>query len=186
MTLPELVETSRLTLRRYRVDDAPALGAAIAASVDHLRPWMAWIEFEPVALREREQLIERWDREWRAGGDAVIGVWMDGDLVGSSGLHRRHGPGTLDIGYWVHADHVRTGIAREITVGLTNAAFGVAGIDEVYVQTDEANVASAAVPAALGFRRAEVIEREPQAPGESGRLIEWITTPDTWNPPRGD
>jgi ribosomal-protein-serine acetyltransferase len=178
--LPERVDTPRLVLRRWRHDEAAALSAGVTASLDQLRPWMPWAKFEPLTPAERVDLIEGWTRGWEQSRDVVFGVYLDGEVVGVSGLHRRSGPGTLDIGYWIHVDHVRHGYATELTAALTTAAFEVDGIEVVHVQTDEANEASAAVPAKLGFSRAQIIEREPEAPAESGRLIDWTMTPDIW------
>lgn len=179
--LPELIETNRLTLRRWRTEDAPLLSQAIAASIEHLRPWMAWIKSEPAELGDRTRLIEQWTTEWEQGGDVVYGVRLGDEVVGGAGLHRRSGPGTLDVGYWVHVDHVRQGIATEITAGLTSAALAIDGIDVVHVQTDDANAASAAVPASLGFVLSSIIDRDPEAPAESGRLIDWTMTADVWD-----
>ncbi len=76
---------------------------------------------------------------------------------------------------------MRQGFATEITSGLTIAAFAIDGIDVVRLQVDEANKASAAVPAKLGFSPGAVIERDSEAPAESGRLIDWTMTRDAWN-----
>ena len=178
--LPRQVTSRRLTLRRWRHDEAGALSACVAASIDHLRPWMPWARFEPLTLAERVQLIEGWTRDWEEGGDVAFGVFLDGEIIGCAGLHRRSGPGTLDIGYWIHVDHVRHGYATELTAALTTTAFGIDGIQVVHVQTDEANEASASVPAKLGFRRSATIDRAPEAPAESGRLIDWTMTPAVW------
>ena len=178
--LPERVEAPRLVLRRWSHDEAPLLSTAVAESIDHLRPWMPWITFEPLTREERVQLIEGWTRDWEDGGDVVFGVFFDGAVVGGAGLHRRSGPGTLDVGYWIHVDHTRLGFATELTAALTSTALTLDDIDVVHVQTDEANEASAAVPAKLGFTRERVVEREPEAPAESGRLIDWTMTAPTW------
>ena len=178
--LPRRVETPRLELRCWGHDEAASASAAISASIEHLRPWMPWIKFEPLTLAERVQLIEGWTRTWEDGGDVIYGVFLDGEVIGGAGLHRRSGPGTLDIGYWIHVDHLRRGYATELTTALTTIALDIDGIDVVHVQTDEANEASAAVPAKLGFSRARTIDREPEAPAECGRLIDWTMTADTW------
>lgn len=179
--LPARVDAPRLTLRRWQHADAGALSAGVTASLEHLRPWMPWIKFEPLTLAERVQLIEGWTRDWEEGGDVVFGVFLDGEVIGAAGLHRRSGPGTLDIGYWVHVDHLRRGYATELTAALTTAAFGIDGITVVHVQTDEANEPSASVPAKLGFTRSQIIECDPEAPGESGRHIDWTMTPEVWS-----
>lgn len=159
------------------------LSKAVAASVDHLRPWMPWVKLEPLTLAERVSLIEGWTREWEEGGDVFFGVFLDGEVIGGAGLHHRVGPGAVEIGYWVHADHVRRGYATEFTAALTTAAFEQPGVERVHIHTDEANEASGGVPAKLGFHRERVDLREPQTPAESGRLVIWITTREAWGRP---
>ena len=178
--LPGRVVTPRLVLRRWQHDEGTIASAAITSSLEHLRPWMPWIKSEPLTPAERVQLIEDWTRQWEDGGDVTYGVFLDGEVVGGAGLHHRQGPASLDIGYWIHVDHVRKGFATELTAALTSTAFDIDGIEVVHVQTDEANEASAAVPAKLGFTRAQVITREPEAPAESGRLIDWTVTANAW------
>ena len=89
-------------LRHWRVEDAGAQARAIEESLEHLRPWMPWIADEPKPLAEREAMLREWEAERLAGTDEFIAVWLDGELVGSSGLHRRIGPGGVEIGYWIH------------------------------------------------------------------------------------
>ena len=85
--LPSQVVTPRLLLRLWRPEDVPGLGAAIEASIEHLRPWMAWIRHEPLSDDERTQLINSGNEEWRNGGEANYGVFHDGVVVGGCGLH---------------------------------------------------------------------------------------------------
>src|ERR1700728_624807 len=85
----EIAGADGLLARRWRVDDAEALSAAIAESIDHLRPWMPWIADEPAALDHRRALILDWERQWQAGGDLALGVFLNGAVIGGCGLHRR-------------------------------------------------------------------------------------------------
>ncbi|MGZ4677685.1 MAG: GNAT family N-acetyltransferase [Acidimicrobiia bacterium] len=168
MRLPGHVLTERMVLRRWAQADEPALSAAIAASVEHLRPWMPWAAGEPVAPADRIRWIEQVDRDWEAGGDVVLGMLLaDGTVVGGTGLHRRAGPDTLEIGYWVHVDHVGQGLATEAAAGLTDAAFAIAGIEHVEIHHDRANLASRRVPEKLGYAMTGECEpTDPPAPGE--------------------
>ena len=110
--LPERIEgPDGLVLRRWVADDAEALGRAVAESAEHLRPWMAWIADEPMALDQRRALIGEWGRVWSAGGDVILGIFLDGEIVGGGGLHRRIAPDGLEIGYWIHSDFLRRGLA---------------------------------------------------------------------------
>lgn len=174
--LPDHIESERLVLRRWRHDEAPALQAAVAAAVEHLRPWMAWIAMEPLTLAERVTLIEGWTRAWEEGGDSLLGVFLDGEPIGNCGMHRRGPQHEVEIGYWIAPTHTRRGFATELTAALTDAAFDVEGVERVTVVTDEANTASAAVPERLGFTYERIDIREPQAPSETGRMIIWAKT----------
>ena len=178
--LPDSIDCPRLTLRRWRVSDAPALGAAIAASVDHLRPWMPWVAFEPLSEDDRRALIDGWEADWAAGGDAVYGAFLESVVVGGCGLHRRAGPDTLDLGYWIHVDHVRRGFASELATGLTAAAFDEPGIERVAIHHDRANVASRGVPERLGFACDGESPDEARAPAEVGIDVAWSIDRDEW------
>jgi RimJ/RimL family protein N-acetyltransferase len=178
--LPETVQAPRLTLRRWAAHDALLLATAITENLDHLRPWMPWISAEPQSLPNRVALITQWQQEWERGGDVVLGAFLDGVVVGSTGLHRRRGPGVLEIGYWVHADHVRNGYATEISQALTTASFTVDGIDRVEIHHDKANIASSGVPRRLGFTFADETAISVLAPGEIGIDCRWVMERQRW------
>lgn len=60
MSFPAVpIVTDRLVLRPWEDSDAEAMSAAITASIDHLRPWMSWIAFEPLDHRQRLEVIAR-------------------------------------------------------------------------------------------------------------------------------
>jgi ribosomal-protein-serine acetyltransferase len=174
------MHSPRLTLRRWAESDGPALSAAILDSLDHLRPWMPWVASEPVRADDRVNLINRWNAEWEQGGDLVVGIFMDGMVVGGSGLHRRRGPGVLEIGYWVHVDRLRVGVASEVSEMLTTASFTVPGIERVEIHYDKANVASAGVPRRLGFAFVDETPNVVLAPGEVGIDCRWLVTREDW------
>jgi len=178
--LPDRIETARLVLRQWREEDVPALNAAVTASVDHLRPWMPWIEGEPETVERRTERVVRWRTEWAAGGDSVLGVFLDGNPIGGTGMLRRVGEDGIEIGYWIHADHVNQGYATELSAALTDAAFRVAGIERVEIHHDKANIASGRIPEKLGFTLAEEKPREAQAPAEMGVELVWEMTRQSW------
>jgi ribosomal-protein-serine acetyltransferase len=174
-----------LVLRRWRPSDAEALTEAIVQSIDHLRPFMAWIAEEPLSPTRRRRMILEWERDFAAGGDAFIGVFRDGRVVGSCGLHRRIGPDGLEIGYWIHSDHTRQGLATQVATALTGAALALPGITHVEIHHDEANQASAGVSRKLGFELVAQVSRPTVAPAEVGVEWRWRMDAATWARLRG-
>ena len=103
-------------------------------------------------------------------------------IVGGTGLHRRRGPDTLEIGYWVHADHLGQGFATEAATALTTAAFAVPGIEHVEIHHDRANTASRGIPERLGYRMVAESPDAVTAPGEEGVDCCWRTDRRGWPP----
>lgn len=179
--LPERVETpDGLVVRRWLAEDAEVLGRAIAQSAEHLRPWMAWIADEPLPIELRRERIAEWEGTWAQGGDVILGVFADGQVAGGCGLHRRIGPGGLEIGYWIHVDFLRRGLATRAVRVLTHAAFEVPGITAVEIHHDRANQASAGVPRKLGFEWLGESPDAPEAPGEEGLEWRWRMEKGAW------
>lgn len=179
--LPERIAgPDGLLLRQWQTDDAEALGRAVAESVEHLRPWMAWAAEEPMSLERRRTMIEEWRRDWSRGGDVVLGMFLDGEIVGGCGLHRRIGANGLEIGYWVHPSHLRRGLATRAAGLLSTAAFTLPGITHVEIHHDKANRASGAVPRKLGFQWLGEAPDEPAAPADVGIEWRWRMDRATW------
>ncbi|MDH3753428.1 MAG: GNAT family N-acetyltransferase [Acidimicrobiia bacterium] len=172
--LPEHIAGTRLVIRRWRVEDAEPLSRLIEASLTHLRPWMAWAAEEPMPIEQRRRLIEHWDRYWETGDGVVYGIFERAAPVGGCGLHRRIGPGGLDLGYWIGADHTGRGLATETARQLTTAAFETDDIDHVEINHERSNTASAAVARRLGYAG---IRREPD---DSTDVMGWRVDRTDW------
>jgi ribosomal-protein-serine acetyltransferase len=156
------------------------LNRAVEESLDHLRPWMPWVAFEPLSIEARRDLIQAWEREETEGAGTVFGIFVDDQVAGGCGLHRRIGPGGFEIGYWVHQRAIRRGIATTAARLLTDAAFGVPSTTHVEIHHDKANTASAAVPRRLGYRFVAERADEVTAPGEVGIDCCWRVERDEW------
>jgi len=178
--LPSEIVTPRLSIRLWQPADVPALRVAIEGSSDHLRPWLAWVRFEPLSDENRIGLIESGLEAWRNGGDASYGVFHDGVVVGACGLHHRQGPDIVDLGYWIHADHIGQGYAVEMAGALTAAAFDVPGTEYVEIHHDKANVRSRAVPRSLGFVPGPETPDGVHSPAEAGVDCSWSISRTEW------
>lgn len=149
------VPSHGVTVRRYTAADVEPLRHAITANLAHLRTFMDWAAHEPLDDDARLALFAEWDREWEADRAVIYGMFAaSGDVIGGTGLSRRHAdrPDIVEIGYWVHVDLVRRGIATAVAGALTDTAFARPDTTVVEILHHPANVASRGVPAKLGYR----------------------------------
>ena len=167
MAPPDRIQTERLLLRCWSVDDAPALRAALDVCDTHLRPWIPFMKHEPRSLPETAAWVQRHIDQFRAGQHFRYGVFdREGALVGEVMLLRRSGPETLEIGYWLHKDHCGRGYASEAVVAMIETGFAQDGVTRVEIQCDADNLPSNAIPERMGFT---LEATEP--------LNSWVLTP---------
>jgi ribosomal-protein-serine acetyltransferase len=176
------VQASRppVEVRYWEESDAPAAADALTRSAAHLGRWLAWVHTERLDEATRRQWIRRVNGLRAAGEDIHFGIWRGEELVGGCGLHRRVGPGGLEIGYWVHADHLREGVATAAVRLLCERAFTMPSVDRVEIHHDRANVASEGVPRKLGFSLVGEAPEAPKVPAEEGIERVWRLTRAEW------
>jgi RimJ/RimL family protein N-acetyltransferase len=167
----ELIEYGPVTLRRYREDDVDAVFAAVTESLDHLRPWMPWAA--QYSRQSAEEYLDGSIRSWEDGTEYNYAMLAGGTLAGSAGLMARVGPGGLEIGYWVHRDWTRRGLATAAAAALVDQAFLLPGVDRVVIMHDELNVASGKIPRKLGFTEIERRPLDPPAAAGTGFGVVW-------------
>ena len=175
---PETIDAGPILLQRNLRSDADELARTVRDSLEHLMPWMPWAdERSATAGFQAERLIQV-EAQWDAGTDFVFVLRRPegGDsILGVIGLHRRIGPGAIEIGYFTHVDHAGRGYMSAAAEAVTDAAGELDDVDRIEIHTDEANVRSSAIPRKLGYRLDRIDKRLPEAPGECGRLQIWIT-----------
>jgi RimJ/RimL family protein N-acetyltransferase len=166
MRFPSEILTPRTRLRAWQPGDAPALKVALDENKHHLLPWIPWATGLDTPLEEIEQRVAGFVADFEAGRNWIYGIFDrdGGQVLGGTGLHNRIGEGGLEIGYWIDHRHLNRGLAGEVAAALTEQAFSVPSIDRVEMHIDARNLASARIPARLGFRLAELVQR-PERPG---------------------
>jgi RimJ/RimL family protein N-acetyltransferase len=172
---PHRIETERLVIRCYELQDAPLLKEAIDSSLEHLRPWMPWALAEPQTLEEKIRLVEYFRSSFDSGENFTYAIF-DADenrLVGGTGLHPRVGPGGLEIGYWIRASAARQGIATEAAAVLTRVGLEVCEADRIEIRIEPRNRASTGIPRKLGFVEEATLRR--RLPGRQGGPLRDVT-----------
>lgn len=147
------IRTPRLLIRCYEPTDAERIIATVTENVEHLRPWMPWIAYEPQTLQQRIEFARTCRGNFDLGTNFVYGIFdrEDTRLIGGTGLHPRVGPEALEIGYWITQDLINQGLATEVTASLTKIAFEVHQVRRAEIHCDVRNGPSAAVPRKLGY-----------------------------------
>jgi len=167
--VPSLLETRRLILRSFRLEDATALHQAIAESIGQLRSnlwFLPWVAEEPT-LQSAEVRCRRAEANFLLRTDLpFLAIEKEtGRLVASVGLHRTDWdiPKT-EVGYWVRTSETGKGYVSEGVVALTSWAFEVLHAKRVELVTDERNVASRAVAERCGFTLEGILHNVMKAP----------------------
>jgi RimJ/RimL family protein N-acetyltransferase len=155
---PERIELDHpdgIDLRRATVDDAGMIAQAVAESADHLHRFMAWSldpqSLDPAFQRDR---LAGLAESWECGEQFQFVLCpRDNDQVflAAVGVMTRLGPGTLELGYWVHVNHEGKGYIRAACAALVAVAMQIDGIDKVCICCDPENTRSMVIPKALGF-----------------------------------
>ncbi len=163
------VETPRLIIRPYELDDAPQVFEAVNACRDSLLPWMPWARTEHHEIASTinyvSQQIMRLRKPFTSDGVGV-GVFdkTSDEFLGGTGFHDlRRDTASVEIGYWVRADRRNQGVCTESTAHwlsklLTPQDRGGLGLQRVRIYCSGDNKASSRVPEKLGLR-AEVTQR---------------------------
>lgn len=147
LDFPESFESARLTIRTVRPGDGPEMYAAVAESLDELKPWMPWahdtLSVDQYEVRTREGYLR-----WQAREDLWMALLLKGThtIIGGSGLHRIDwSVPRFEIGYWVRSSYAGQGYITEAVRGITDFAFDILGAERVEIRCDALNERSAAV-----------------------------------------
>jgi len=160
--LPTLVTTERTIVRRWTIEDAPALFEAIDRSRDAILPWMLWSATDHLRPEHTVFYIERARRAAAKGGctDFPMGIFErdGGALLGSTGLHELNGlMRSAEVGWWLRPERQGEGLCREAVGGLMGQALrpvgeGGWGLHRLYAMVGVTNTRSRRVCEGLGLR----------------------------------
>jgi RimJ/RimL family protein N-acetyltransferase len=157
--IPETLVTSRLVLRRARADDGPALGRALAETLDELVPWFRWADSlkrwgsaEDLAVRAHVA-----EKRYQLGCDPTYFLWDRDEperLIGEIALKTEGWRfKVLTYTVWVRKTAFGQGFASEGSRALLDAAFRRADADFVEAECAYRNFRSRRLLTRLGFER---------------------------------
>ncbi|MFC5289895.1 GNAT family N-acetyltransferase [Actinokineospora guangxiensis] len=153
-----MFSSERLTVRRFRAADAPAFAAYRSEpDVAHYQSWSA-----PFPDADARRLVAEFatdDPRQPGWFQYAVELRATGELVGDVAVGLHENLRQADLGFTVAPAHQRRGYAREAVTAVLGHLFTERGLLRVAAECDARNTASAALLAALGFRR-EGLRRE--------------------------
>lgn len=155
------IHTQRTVIRCWDPKDAPMAKASVDENIAHLLTFMPWAADEPQPVEQKIALLRSFRGHFDLGQDFVYGIFNRDEtrVLGGTGLHTRGKPNTREIGYWIHKDFTRQGLATEVSMALTKVAFEIDHVWRVEIICAVDNIASAAVPRKLGYT-CEAVHRQ--------------------------
>lgn len=174
---PDEIRTDRLLIRRYRLGDGPELARSVAASHDHLAPWMPWAWVHKPE-REAELLVREFVGKWLLLQDFILCIRTpdDREQIGSSGFHLRHGPaedGVAEIGMWIAGDRAGQGLGTHALETLTAWGFSEWPWLRLVWKCDSRNAASRRVAEKAGYTLEGLTRSDAVAVDGSRRDTSW-------------
>lgn len=140
-----------MELRPFKLQDAPALRAAIDRNREQLRQWLPWLDWSKT-IAEAGQFIEQNIRLNQDREAFTAGIWMDGELNGAIGLHRfdlRHR--SSSIGYWLDRRFHGKGLMTKACGVIVTLGFREFGLHRIEIRCAQGNAKSAGIAERLGF-----------------------------------
>jgi RimJ/RimL family protein N-acetyltransferase len=163
---PDSFETERLTIRSPLPGDGAELQAAVAETIEDLRPWMPWADHIPT-VEEEEESVRRGHIRFLKREDLWLLLFLKAThtFVGGSGLHRIDWDvPRFEIGYWVRRRFAGQGYITEAVRGITCFAFETLGARRVEIHCDVRNVRSQRVAERAGYELEATLHNHMVAP----------------------
>ena len=163
-----MIETPRLRMRSYRINDLADL-VALAGNWEISR----WTGTIPHPYTETDGLdwIAKVQENHATGRPSrfAIALKQTDRLIGGVGLDGSTGDGSEEpaLGYWLGQPYWGNGYAREAAAAIINYGFRVLSLETIRAHTDPGNAASQKVLLACGLKRIGEIELlQPTHSGE--------------------
>ncbi|HJP22132.1 MAG TPA: GNAT family N-acetyltransferase [Alphaproteobacteria bacterium] len=154
------IATERLKLRRFKADDAAALGAMLAdPETMKFFPYVAETPAEGRHLALKH--ITYFERHWQERG---YGVWAvteaDGRLIGRCGIRHWESIDDIEVLYLIERSRWGRGYATEVARAALDFGFNQVGLERIAAVTHQDNSASQRVLGKLGLRYIRELEVE--------------------------
>jgi ribosomal-protein-serine acetyltransferase len=146
------LSTERLELIATEGSHAAGLTDAILASVDELRPWMAWAAAP--SLEQTRLFTSAAEEGWTGNKGWTFTIFYEDAPAGTVGIDCYQPMlEQAQIGYWIRSDLAGRGYMKEAARAVVEFAFADLGLHRLELHASPDNVASVKVAEYLGFQR---------------------------------
>ncbi|HEU4992886.1 MAG TPA: GNAT family protein [Luteimonas sp.] len=144
-------------VRPFAAGDAPALHAAVRASLASLSDWVPWCRAD-YALADAQQRSDACIAAWREDREYPFAIFDGDTLLGCAGLNQLDRvAGSANLGYWVGEAHRGRGVATAAAAQVAAFGFGELGLVRIEIRVLPENAASLGVARRLGAVREAVL-----------------------------
>ncbi len=131
--------------------------ALIERNRTYLRHWMKWVD-EENSLSKDLEFIQFRRRQFDHNQGCLLGIWYQGHIVGSVGLHTVNWENRkAEIGYWLDAETQGKGFMHGACTALIAYSFREYQLNKVEIHCATENKRSRGVAERLGFTLEGVI-----------------------------
>jgi ribosomal-protein-serine acetyltransferase len=172
--------TEGAELRALEPWQAEELAAYIERNRAHLAPWLPWAR-SITDVDGARSWLQRYADEQARGGGRMLGIWLDGELVGGI-LFRIFdtASGMCELGAWLSPEAEGRGLVSAAARQLTDWAIRVRGINRVEWHTVPENSRSIAVAKRLGMTREGLLRQAFPFGGVRHDLEIWAILAEEW------
>ena len=147
----ESVVEEGLVLRLLEPRHADALFSLVDRNRDHLGSWFPWAELTKTCADSEAFIRESLEQFAREDG-FQMGIWLNGDLVGVTGLqYIVHQFRATEIYYWLGAEYEGRGVMTKACRYLCGYLFTELELNRLEIRCAETNIKSRKIPERLGF-----------------------------------
>src|SRR5579871_3654591 len=132
------LQSERITIRPYRLEDAEEIYAAVAESRATLAPWLPWSQGHQT-VDETRDFIVRSTAQWLLRESLNATIWENagGRFLGGIGVHPRDWDArSFEIGYWLRDSAVGHGYMTEAVKLVADELFGAMQANRVSIRCD--------------------------------------------------
>lgn len=138
-------------LRLRTEADAEELFNLINNNRNHLRRWLPWVDANKT-VADSLAYIQSCISKFETKESLDLGIWFEGQMVGSIGFHYWDKANRKDtIGYWLAEEFQGKGIVTDAVRALINYGFKEMNLNRIEILCAVENEKSRAIPAKLGF-----------------------------------